>query len=152
MTTTGTPPIETRHYLDTLDHAFAQLVELAETGPDKPIPYTLSNNEDGCAGCEVCELATELAAERTAHQTTLDLLRAIADALNVPLPATTDRDGRLHHWLLTGRATSIHVAITAVLEGANTEARAAVLRLRTAETPITYTTWAPNREREGGAR
>lgn len=78
------------------------------------------------------------------------LLAAICAAADVPLPGITDADEAAHHRLLATRALDIRIAVQAVLDGANTEAHADLLRTWTARHPVTYTRWhgAP----KGGVR
>jgi hypothetical protein len=75
-----------------------------------------------------------------------DLLTAIRDALDVPLPGIEDSDERAYHRLLDLRRTAVHVALTTWLDSDDRPIRpddTAYIRRRTAETPVTYTVYVP---------
>ncbi|GLV72125.1 hypothetical protein ACH4VS_06710 [Streptomyces hygroscopicus] len=70
------------------------------------------------------------------------LLRAVHDALDLPLPGLTDQDEREHYYLLTDRAAAARVVLAGVLDrGFAFESAAAYLRDRTDGAPVTYTPW-----------
>ncbi|GAQ58751.1 hypothetical protein [Streptomyces acidiscabies] len=76
------------------------------------------------------------------------LLRAVHDALDIPLPGLTDADERAHAALLQQRSISARVILACVLEdGHNVGTSAEALRARTADMPVTYTPW----QCDGGA-
>lgn len=81
-----------------------------------------------------------------------ELLAAVRDALDIPLPGLTDADERAHSMLLRQRRIIAAVALKAVLDVDCDPARqAAWLRGRIAETPVTYAVWVLPAERDGGA-
>ncbi|MDP9608858.1 hypothetical protein [Streptomyces demainii] len=70
------------------------------------------------------------------------LLRAVHDALDLPLPGLADQDEREHYHLLTDRAAVARVVLAGVLERDYAfESAAAYLRGRTKGAPVTYTPW-----------
>ncbi|MBW8088588.1 hypothetical protein IGW14_11240 [Streptomyces hygroscopicus subsp. hygroscopicus] len=70
------------------------------------------------------------------------LLRAVHDALDLPLPGLSDQDEREHYYLLTDRAAAARVVLAGVLERDHAfESAAAYLRGRTEGAPVTYTPW-----------
>ncbi|MEU5272783.1 hypothetical protein AB0G77_30485 [Streptomyces hygroscopicus] len=70
------------------------------------------------------------------------LLRAVHDALDLPLPGLADQDEREHYYLLTDRAAAARVVLAGVLERDHAvESAAAYLRDRTDGAPVTYTPW-----------
>ncbi|MFI1203814.1 hypothetical protein ACH4VR_31010 [Streptomyces sp. NPDC020883] len=76
------------------------------------------------------------------------LLRAVHEALDIPLPDVTDADERAYATLLQGRSISARVILAGVLQDGHNVGRAAEsLRLWTAERPVTYTPWTD----DGGA-
>ncbi|MGW6879821.1 hypothetical protein ACWGEU_06095 [Streptomyces goshikiensis] len=79
----------------------------------------------------------------------VDLLDAIVDALNVPLPSIAAADERLYYRLLERRALAVRIT----LEANRTVSRdprlaAGMIRTRTAEEPVTYTPWKPEKDGE----
>ncbi|MFF5675282.1 hypothetical protein ACFY8S_35125 [Streptomyces hygroscopicus] len=75
------------------------------------------------------------------------LLRAVHDALDLPLPGLADEDEREHYHLLTDRTACARVVLAGVLDrGFAFESAAAYLRGRTDGAPVTYTPW----QYEGG--
>ncbi|MGJ5898463.1 hypothetical protein ACSCBZ_41940 [Streptomyces niveiscabiei] len=77
------------------------------------------------------------------------LLRAVHDALDIPLPGLTDADERAYAKLLQQRSISTRVILACVLEnGHNVGTSAEALRASTADMPVTYTPWTY----DGGAR
>ncbi|WP_030169339.1 hypothetical protein [Streptomyces sp. NRRL S-813] len=76
------------------------------------------------------------------------LLRAVHDALDIPLPGLTDADEREHAALLAQRAREARIALACVLVDGHDIARAAeLLRAWTERLPVTYTPWTD----DGGA-
>ncbi|MER8155201.1 hypothetical protein [Streptomyces sp. NPDC094472] len=70
------------------------------------------------------------------------LLRAVHDALDLPLPDITERDERKHLRLLTNRAADARCVLAGVLEqDHDMEVAARLLRRWTADEPVTYTPW-----------
>ncbi|QKV95333.1 hypothetical protein HUT19_29370 [Streptomyces sp. NA02950] len=70
------------------------------------------------------------------------LLRAVHDALDLPLPGLTDQDEREHYRLLIDRAAGARVVLACVLERNHAlGSSAAYLRGRTETAPVTYTPW-----------
>ncbi|MFI0769642.1 hypothetical protein ACH4TQ_32840 [Streptomyces sp. NPDC021218] len=70
------------------------------------------------------------------------LLRAVHDALDLPLPGLTDEDEREHRALLINRAADARIVLAGVLErGLRMETASTFLRGRTATLPVTYTPW-----------
>ncbi|MFF3872548.1 hypothetical protein [Streptomyces sp. NPDC001978] len=81
--------------------------------------------------------------------TAVALLRAVHDALDIPLPGLTDADERAHATLLTRRAARARVILACVLsDGHQAGESAETLRAWTAEDPVTYTPWTD----DGGPR
>lgn len=77
------------------------------------------------------------------------LLRAVYDALNLPLPDITAKDEQEYRLLLAIRATDVRVILAGVLEQDHDIARASEHLSRwIAEAPVTYAPW----EDERGAR
>lgn len=71
-----------------------------------------------------------------------ELLAALVDAVDLPLPDITDADERRAGNILRDRARSAVVVARGVLEDGHDPARAAAyLRQRTAETPANYRPW-----------
>ncbi|MGW6943788.1 hypothetical protein ACWGF3_32935 [Streptomyces xanthophaeus] len=81
----------------------------------------------------------------------VDLLAAIVQALDLPLPSITEADERLYYRLLDRRALAVRLIIEsnrAVTRDPRLAANA--IRTRTAEEPVTYT---PNEfDVDGGDR
>ncbi|MFA3840735.1 hypothetical protein [Streptomyces aureus] len=82
----------------------------------------------------------------------VDLVAALVEALNIPLPATTDADERLYHRLLERRATTVVIALGTLLkfqsDGIGNDAE--WIRTRIAELPVTYAVFVPVQERGAG--
>ncbi|MFF8989557.1 hypothetical protein ACF09H_06260 [Streptomyces sp. NPDC014983] len=77
------------------------------------------------------------------------LLRAVYDALDLPLPGLTDADERAYHVLMHDRASLARVVLSGVLvNGHNLGPAAAMLNQWTAGAPVTYTPW---RDKGGAA-
>lgn len=80
-----------------------------------------------------------------------ELLSAILAALDIPLPAVEDGNDRKHYRLLGRRTTDVRVALSALLahpEHPDLRDDAAYIRDCTAEHPVTYTPFFPDREAE----
>lgn len=73
------------------------------------------------------------------------LLAAVEAALDLPLPALTAADERRRGGLLYLRAATARACLRNVLDGGDPAVAAEFLRGRTAETPVTYTPWTPER-------
>ncbi|MFG2634349.1 hypothetical protein ACGFX8_10445 [Streptomyces sp. NPDC048362] len=70
------------------------------------------------------------------------LLRAVHDALDIPLPGATDADERAYDRLLDRRAMHARVTLACILQDGHGVGRsAAVLRDLTSREPVTYTPW-----------
>ncbi|WP_435185952.1 hypothetical protein [Streptomyces sp. bgisy126] len=77
-----------------------------------------------------------------------ELLSAILAALDIPLPAVEDGNDRKHYRLLARRTTDVHVALSALLahpEHPDLRDDAAYIRDCTAEHPVTYAPFFPDR-------
>ncbi|KOG72933.1 hypothetical protein ADK77_10245 [Streptomyces antibioticus] len=76
------------------------------------------------------------------------LLRAVHDALDLPLPGLTDTDERAYHVLLHDRASQARIILECVLtRGHDFGPAAERLTAWTAGEPVTYTPWTD----KGGA-
>lgn len=96
---------------------------------------------------------TRTAGESTLPSAVLDLLTAIRDALDIPLPGVEDRDERRFCWLMDHRRSAVYSTLNAILDSPLTrvdDRDAAHIRRRTAETPVTYTVWEPPAPADGG--
>ncbi|MET8974355.1 hypothetical protein ABZX85_01925 [Streptomyces sp. NPDC004539] len=70
------------------------------------------------------------------------LLRAVHDALDIPLPEVTDADERAHASLMRQRAADARIILAFVLDEGHEVANATgTLRAWTARRPVTYTPW-----------
>ncbi|ROQ32408.1 hypothetical protein EDD98_1392 [Streptomyces sp. PanSC19] len=82
-----------------------------------------------------------------------ELLTAVVDALDIPLPAVEDADERKHYRLLDRRTMDVRIALQAVLRHrSHPDLRedAAYIRRWTAEYPVTYMPFRSDRtEGEG---
>ncbi|MFH9039473.1 hypothetical protein ACH4FA_08955 [Streptomyces sp. NPDC017966] len=79
----------------------------------------------------------------------MELLRAVHDALDLPLPGLTDADEYAYAGLLANRARDARVILAGVLHDGHEPGRAAVaLRGWLDRWPVTYTPWGNG----GGAR
>lgn len=77
-----------------------------------------------------------------------DLLAAVVEALDIPLPCFAEADERAHARLLHHRAGRAVIALRGVLDqGHDVDDSTEWLRARTAEEPVTYTPW---KRPEGG--
>ncbi|WCD89608.1 hypothetical protein KPP03845_106029 [Streptomyces xanthophaeus] len=81
----------------------------------------------------------------------VDLLAAIVQALDLPLPSITEADERRYYRLLERRALAVRIIIESNRAVTRDPQRAAnAIRTRTAEEPITYTPFEP--EKNGDER
>ncbi|WHX19317.1 hypothetical protein QFW82_20785 [Streptomyces malaysiensis subsp. malaysiensis] len=72
----------------------------------------------------------------------MELLRAVHDALDLPLPDITERDEREHQRLLANRAADARCVLAGVVQqDHDMEVAARLLRRWTADEPVTYTPW-----------
>ncbi|MCP3758732.1 hypothetical protein [Streptomyces sp. TBY4] len=77
--------------------------------------------------------------QRTENAAVTDLLRAIVEALDVPLPSLADADERAYHRLLAHRTSDLRVTLAVLLSrGGDPWENASIIRRRTAEEPVTY--------------
>ncbi|MFF4433041.1 hypothetical protein ACFYZ4_28275 [Streptomyces sp. NPDC001513] len=78
--------------------------------------------------------------ERTHNAAVTDLLRAVVEALDVPLPSVAEDDERVYHRLLERRASDVRIVLDVMLrrDGDPWE-NASIIRRRTAQEPVTYT-------------
>lgn len=73
-----------------------------------------------------------------------ELLQAVLDAVDVPLPAHTDDDVDAHNQLLRARAADVRIQLRSALREPSLFTLAEVaehLREWTARLPVTYTPW-----------
>ncbi|MEU7067742.1 hypothetical protein [Streptomyces sp. NPDC046161] len=78
--------------------------------------------------------------ERTLKASYADLLAAIVNALDVPLPSLAEADERTYYQLLERRASDVRVVVAVNLSHSRDPWLAASeIRRRTAEGPVTYT-------------
>ncbi|MER6316290.1 hypothetical protein ABT237_21295 [Streptomyces sp. NPDC001581] len=69
----------------------------------------------------------------------VDLLDAIVDALNLPLPSIAQADERLYYRLLERRALAVRITLRANRTiSRDPQLAADAIRIRTAEEPVTY--------------
>ena len=75
----------------------------------------------------------------------VDLLTAVEEALDLPLPSLDDRDERAYHRLLERRTTVVRIALASLLESADHGicGDAAWIRAAVEETPLTYAVFEP---------
>jgi hypothetical protein len=74
------------------------------------------------------------------------LLRAVHDALDLPLPGLTDADERAYARLLAQRARDARVILAGVIDDGHEAGGAAVsLRAWVDRVPVTYTPWTDER-------
>jgi hypothetical protein len=80
-----------------------------------------------------------------------DLLAAVVEALDLPLPSLDDADERAYYGLLERRTAAVRVALAVKLQylGDDVSDTTNAIRRRTAEEPITYTPF--DFETTGGA-
>jgi hypothetical protein len=94
-------------------------------------------------------------AESTLSSAVLDLLAAIRDAADVPLPSLDLADEHAWHQLTARRLSDLHTTLSVALDpkydGVDFAREAAIIRARTADSPVTYTLWeAPEAAPDGG--
>lgn len=78
-----------------------------------------------------------------------DVLAAIVEALDVPMPAVDEADERAHYRLLDNRAADVRIVLAALLRHPGPlDNTADIIRRRTADQPVTYTPFVF--ERDGG--
>lgn len=83
-------------------------------------------------------------ADQDARDQLLDLLAAIGEHADLPMPGITDSDIRAHSRLATDRTRRITTAIRFIREEGHTPSEtAAWLRQQAAENPATYTQHTP---------
>ncbi|WP_412077768.1 hypothetical protein ACLF6K_26050 [Streptomyces xanthophaeus] len=88
--------------------------------------------------------------ERTQKAAYADLLAAVVEALDVPLPSIADVDERVYYLLLERRVSDLRVVLAVMLSlGGDPWQNASVIRRRTAEEPVTYTPYEPRRNGVG---
>lgn len=81
-----------------------------------------------------------------------ELLAAIADSLDLPLPGLNDADERAHAGLLRDRAVRVRNAARLILDDGHPIDRAAQWIRREADArPVTYTPWKRPEDGEGPA-
>ncbi|MEU4955113.1 hypothetical protein [Streptomyces lavendulae] len=82
--------------------------------------------------------------ERTLKVGYADLLAAIVEALDVPLPSLAYVDERRYYRLLEHRAADVRIAVGVNLaHSGDPWLAASEIRRRTAEEPVTYTPYEP---------
>ncbi|MET9997384.1 hypothetical protein ABZ069_10660 [Streptomyces microflavus] len=80
-----------------------------------------------------------------------DLLEAIVEALNLPLPSIAEADERLYYGLLERRVLAVRITLQANrIVSRDPRLAAVVIRTRTAEEPVTYTPYED--VKDGGDR
>jgi hypothetical protein len=120
----------------------------------------------GGYGRQSAQYAADLLAEHTAGKATrkgeatlgtdvLDLLAAIVEALDVPLPSLDEADERAYHRLMERRLGGLHATLDVALapewrDTIDPAREAAHIRQCTAAAPIAYTVWEP--AKDGGDR
>jgi hypothetical protein len=72
-----------------------------------------------------------------------DLLAAVVEALDVPLPGLDDADERAQHRLMERRTSLVRATLASILAhpGPLDGREARVLRRQTELSPVTYTVW-----------
>jgi hypothetical protein len=129
------------------------------TEPLTPLQRLTALYTAGGYGRLSAQFAADLLAEHTAGKDTptpggastlgsdvLDLLAAIRDAVDVPLPSLDPADERAYHQLMYQRLTDLHVSLSVALAAKSTDTldaadEAAYVRARTACSPVTYALW-----------
>lgn len=82
----------------------------------------------------------------TFPEAALELLRVVHDALDIPLPDTTDVDERAYAALLGQRSQDARIILACVLDKGHEAGPAAeALRDWTARAPVTYAPWSDAR-------
>jgi hypothetical protein len=110
--------------------------------PDQPVPYTVDDN----AGKDTRDGTQPPAGESTLSSAVLDLLTAIRDHVNVPLPSTDRADELAWQKLMQERLVKLHSSLSVALSEKwldlfDLSGEAAYIRARTADTPVTYGLW-----------
>ncbi|MEU9159055.1 hypothetical protein AB0D29_02035 [Streptomyces sp. NPDC048424] len=79
-----------------------------------------------------------------------DLLDAIVEALDLPLPSIEEADEQLYYRLLERRALAVRI-IVQINRTVTRDPRVAAeaIRTRTAEEPVTYTPFEPDKDGDG---
>ncbi|AJF66305.1 hypothetical protein SVTN_19840 [Streptomyces vietnamensis] len=83
----------------------------------------------------------------------VDLLSAIVEALDIPLPSVEDTDERKHYQLLDRRTMDVRIALQSLLRHRShpdLHDDAAYIRRWTAEYPVTYMPFRSDRTEEEG--
>ncbi|MFE5295401.1 hypothetical protein [Streptomyces sp. NPDC056632] len=83
-----------------------------------------------------------------------ELLGAIADALDLPVPSIGEGDDHKFQRLLVDRATNVWVAVSVLLQHPDSgalEDTIAYVRRHTADHPVTYTPFEPSGQGGPGA-
>jgi len=106
--------------------------------PDAPIPFVVTEKRT-----EVCLNQLPDAA--------VALLRAVVEALDIPMPGIDDKDERAHRRLLERRTTDLRIILASMLKFPDLDITKDVetIRARTAAAPVTYTVYVPA-EQDGG--
>ncbi|MFF9339302.1 hypothetical protein ACF1CG_05955 [Streptomyces sp. NPDC014773] len=71
-----------------------------------------------------------------------ELLTAVMEALDIPLPSNDEDDEDAYHGILDERVAGVRIAVSVLLEGPGLwflEDTARYIRERTAQHPVTYT-------------
>jgi hypothetical protein len=81
-----------------------------------------------------------------------ELLAAIVEALDVPLPGLDEKAERAQHNLMERRVSDVHATLASMLAypGPIDGREARSLRQRTALNPVTYTVWEQPEPATGG--
>ncbi|MFE0699871.1 hypothetical protein [Streptomyces sp. NPDC058872] len=82
-----------------------------------------------------------------------ELLTAVLEALDMPLPSNEDGDDRKYYRLLERRTSGVRVALRSLLaypDYLDLPGDAAYIRKYTAEHPVTYTPFVSSRTGEAG--
>lgn len=82
--------------------------------------------------------------ERTSKAAYADLLAAVVEALDVPLPSIAIADERAYHLLMERRMSDLRSVLTVMFAvDGDPWVTAATIRRRTADEPVTYTPYKP---------
>ncbi|BBA99257.1 hypothetical protein RVR_5798 [Actinacidiphila reveromycinica] len=93
--------------------------------------------------------------EATLTSSVHNLLAAIRDALDVPLPGVEDADERRFCWLMDDRRSAIYSTLNAILNSPTPQihdADTAYIRRRIEDRPVTYTVWQDPDQTDGSAK
>lgn len=120
--------------------------------PDQPVPYTVVADD---AGKDTRDGNQPPAGASTLSSDVLDLLTAIRDHVNVPLPSLDTDDERAWHVLMARRLSDLHTSLSVAVDPqwadtTNAAAEAAHIRHRTAATPVTFTRYDNPEQAAGG--